>query len=513
MKFKQIAQAIASLGMASWAVSGMAQTALTAQQVNGQGAALQSVVEKVLMTHPEIQVRFQDLTSTLEGQNVARGALRPQVTAQGWVGREWRSNSEGGADTDWNRPGWNLQLRQMIFDGFTTSSSVRQLGFEKLSKFYDLRATTETLANEAVGAYLDVQRYREMERLARDNFATHQVTLGQLRERQQSGVGRGVDLEQSSGRVSLAQSNLMTETNNLNDVMQRYRRVVGEYPPAEMAPVPDVTDRLIVPAMSRDFGDALRANPQLLSKQALLQAAEAGQKAAKGAHLPKVEFVASTGRDREQSTPAFWNQQTSRVQVMMTYNLSRGGADEARLRQTIAQGYAAHDLRDYTCRNVLQEMSITWNNIARLRQQTPFLQEHVLSTSKVRVAYQQQFKIGQRSLLDLLNTENELFDAERALVNAQYDLKKAEYQWLTLSSEILPVLGLAQPHSTSRPEEQQALVLPDDMLRSCNAAVPDTSNLRPVSQQVSLNEAPVQTASAGSQTPVSLRMTRRVAVP
>ena len=197
----------------------------------------------------------------------------------------------------------------------------------------------------------------------------------------------------------------------------------------------------------------------------------------------------------------------------MTYNLSRGGADEARLRQTIAQGYAAHDLRDYTCRNVLQEMSITWNNIARLRQQTPFLQEHVLSTSKVRVAYQQQFKIGQRSLLDLLNTENELFDAERALVNAQYDLKKAEYQWLTLSSEILPVLGLAQPHSTSRPEEQQALVLPDDMLRSCNAAVPDTSNLRPVSQQVSLNEAPVQTAQAQAQTPISLRMTRRVAVP
>lgn len=509
MKFKQIAQAVASLGMASWAVSGMAQTALTAQQATGQGAALQSVVEKVLMTHPEIQVRFQDLTSSLEGQNVARGALRPQVTAQGWVGREWRSNSENGADTDWN-PGWNVQLRQMIFDGFATSSGVRQLGFEKLSKFYDLRATTETLANEAVGAYLDVQRYREMERLARDNFATHQVTLGQLRERQQSGVGRGVDLEQSSGRVSLAQSNLMTETNNLNDVMQRYRRVVGEYPPAEMAPVPEVTDRLIVPAVTRDFGDALRSNPQLLSKQALLQAAEAGQKAAKGASLPKVEFVASTGRDREQSTPAFWNQQTSRVQVMMTYNLSRGGADDARLRQTIAQGYAAHDVRDYTCRNLLQEMSITWNNIARLRQQAPFLQEHVLSTSKVRVAYQQQFKIGQRSLLDLLNTENELFDAERALVNAQYDLKKAEYQWLTLSSQILPVLGLAQPHLTSRPEEQQALTLPDDTLRSCNAAVPDTTNLNPVSAQVAQDAVPVRNMA---QAPTALRMTRRVAMP
>ena len=506
MKFKQIAKVVASLGVVSWSVGGMAQNALTAQQVSAQGTALQQVVEKVLMTHPEIQVRFQDLNSSFEGQNVARGALRPQVTAQGFVGREWRSNDEAGAESSWNRPGWNLQLRQLIFDGFTTSAGVRQLGFEKLSKFYDLRATTEGLANEAIGAYLDVQRYREMEKLARDNFTTHQVTLGQLRERQQSGVGRGVDLEQSNGRVSLAQSNLMTETNNLNDVMQRYRRVVGDYPAADLAPVPEVTDRLIVPAVTRDFSDALRSNPQILSKQALLQAAEAGQKAAKGAHLPKVEFVASTGRDREQSTPAYWNQQSSRVQVLMTYNLSRGGADEARVRQTIAQGYAAHDLRDYTCRNVAQELSITWNNISRLRQQTPFLQEHVLSTSKVRVAYQQQFRIGQRSLLDLLNTENELFDAQRALVNAEYDLKKAEYQWLTLSSQILPALGLAQPHSASRPDEQQALTLPDDMLRSCNAAVPDTSNLAPVSAVVSEVMVPVQTAQA---TP-SLKLTRKL---
>lgn len=480
MKFKQIAQVVATLGLASGAAGSWAQNALTVQQADAQGVALQKVVEKVLMTHPEIQVRFQDLNASAEGQNVARGGLRPQVTAQGWVGREWRSSTEGSAATDWNRPGWNLQLRQLIFDGFTTSSGVRQMGFEKLSKFYDLRATTEGVANETIGAYLDVQRYREMERLARENFTTHQVTLGQLRERQQSGVGRGVDLEQSSGRVSLAQSNLMTESNNLNDVQQRYRRLVGEFPPAVLDPVPEITDRLPAPGTTRDFGSALRANPQLLSKQALLQAAESGQKAAKGAHLPKVELIASTGRDREQSTPAYWNVQSSRVQVMMTYNLYRGGADEARLRQTIAQGYAAHDLRDYTCRNLLQEMSINWNNIQRLRQQLPFLQEHVLSTSKVRVAYQQQFRIGQRSLLDLLNTENELFDAQRALVNAQYDLKKSEYQWLTQSSEILPALGLAQPHNASSPQEQQALVLPDDVLRSCDAAVPDTSNLLPV---------------------------------
>ncbi len=73
---------------------------------------------------------------------------------------------------------------------------------------------------------------------AQENFSMHQTTLNQLRERQQSGVGRGVDMEQASGRLSLAQTNLMTESNNLNDVTQRYRRLVGDYPPAQMEPVP-----------------------------------------------------------------------------------------------------------------------------------------------------------------------------------------------------------------------------------------------------------------------------------
>ncbi|MOA28571.1 Outer membrane efflux protein [compost metagenome] len=108
------------------------------------------------------------------------------------------------------------------------------------------------------------------------------------------------------------------------------------------------------------------------------------------------------------------------------------------------------------------------------------MRDHEISTAKVRLAYQQQFKIGQRSLLDLLNTENELFDARRALVNAQYDLKKTEYQWLTLAGQVLPALGLAQPHADSKPEESQDLALAEDAMRTCLAPLPDTSNLVPV---------------------------------
>lgn len=490
MKLNKISPLVTALGLSSLAVGVGAQQAPVVQPVvvatlaaaapTASGSALPQVVEQALMTNPEVRARFQDFTSSLEGQEIARAGWRPQVTAQGWVGKEWRNNVPNTPSSDWGRPGWSLELRQLIFDGAAVSNNITQMGFEKLSKFHDLRATTETLASEAIGAYLDVQRYREMSRLASENFSIHETTMGQLRERQQSGVGRGVDLEQASGRLSLAQTNLMTENNNLNDVTQRYRRIVGSYPGATLDPVPAVSDKLPVPGVATDFSDALRVNSTILSKQALVQAAEAGEKVAKAAHSPTVELRASTGRDREQPGNAYRDVQSSRVQVLLTYNLYRGGADEARLRQTIAQAYAARDVRDFTCRNVQQDLAVAWNNIARLRQQIPFMRDHELSTAKVRVAYQQQFQIGQRSLLDLLNTENELFDARRALVNAQYDLTKFEYQWLTMAGQVLPALGLAQPHADSKPEEQKDLGLIDDTLRSCLTPLPDTHNLMPV---------------------------------
>lgn len=490
MKMRNLCHLLTCLGFSSLAVGASAQPVLDPQAASSAAVSaptssvplgIQQVVERAITSHPEINARYHDFVSSLEDQNIARAGWRPQVTAQGWVGREWRGNlPQGQSSYDWNRPGWSLELRQLIFDGGATSNRIRQFGFEKLAKYYDLQATSNDLANQAVAAYLDVQRYRAMQGLAKENFAMHETTFGQLRERQESGVGRGVDMEQASGRLSLAQTNLMTESNNLNDVTQRFRRVVGDYPPVQMPEVPDVVGGLPVIGQTQNFEDAIRVSPAILSKQALVQAAQAGTKAAQAAHAPTLDVRASTGRDREQPGAASRDIQSSRVQLMLTYPLYRGGADSARIRQTAAQGYAAQDVRDYTCRNVQQELAIAWNNIVRLRQQLPFLRDHELSTSKVRVAYLQQFKIGQRSLLDLLDTENELFDARRAMINAEYDLKKAEYYWLSLSNQVLQTLGLTQPHNGSQPDEHQALVLPDDSLRACMDTLPDTSNLMPV---------------------------------
>lgn len=441
-------------------------------------------VEQAVLSNPELGARFQDFQSSLEGQNVSRGALLPEVNASGWVGREWRGSSSESPSDSWTRRGYTLELRQLLYDGFAASNQIKQFGYEKLSAYYELLANVDGIALEAALAHIDVERFRQMEQLARENYAMHLTTLGQIRERQQSGVGRGVDLEQAYGRQALAQSNLLTEAGNLNDVLERYRRIVGRSAGTVLLDAPSMADQL--PTQPDSFELSLRANPTILAKQALLQAAEKGIDVARGNFSPKLDIRAATGRDRNESPKAngYRDAQSSNVQLVLSYNLFRGGADQARVRQTKAQSYAARDVRDYTCRNVQQDLSVAWNNVQRLREQIPFLREHELATSKVRVAYMQQFQIGQRSLLDLLDTENELFDARRALANAEYDLKQAEYRWLAQSHRFLPALGLAAPYD-EKLKEAETLEFPEEILKACLTPVPDTSNLAPVTVKYS----------------------------
>src|SRR5690625_7787160 len=80
------------------------------------------------MTNPHIGAMYKDFHSALEGQSVTRGELLPEVNAQGWVGREWRAKSP----TSWNRRGYGLDLRQLVYDGSSTINMVRQLGVEQL---------------------------------------------------------------------------------------------------------------------------------------------------------------------------------------------------------------------------------------------------------------------------------------------------------------------------------------------------------------------------------------------
>jgi adhesin transport system outer membrane protein len=400
---------------------------------------LRDAVERAVLQNPEVKLRFHNLEAAQFDRAAAKGGWLPKVDVEVSGGPKTILTPTLASSRNYSSNRAQIQLRQTLFDGFATSSDIRRLSHTLQATYYDFLSVSNQTALEAGRAYTDVLRFRELVELAATNFTTHQEVHDRISQKVNAGVGRRVDLEQASGRLALAESNWLTEASNLHDVSARYQRLVGDAPAANLAPL-GVIDAVL--PQSPDFlTSATRKNPDFLSAVATIRAYRADLALRKAAMYPTLELRARQTQETNQSgvTGEF---RDSALEVVLSYNLYRGGSDNSRAKQYAAKLSSAFDIRDKTCRDVWQTGQIAFNDSQRLVSQIKLLTQHELSTSKARQAYQQQFDIGQRSLLDLLDTENELYQARRALTNSEYDLSLAKMRVLAISNALLPALKL-----------------------------------------------------------------------
>lgn len=398
---------------------------------------LQSVVQRAISTNPEVEAAWSRLSAAKNDIGVARGNYLPSVDVSAGAGREAQEgDGRGSYDTDFVE----LTLTQMVFDGFATRSEVQRLDRAELVTYYELIGASETTALEATEAYLDVARYRELVRLAQDNYAKHQEVYRQIEDRTLSGAGRGVDLEQISGRVSLAESNLMTEATNLHDVTARYMRIVGGLPAQNLMPAPSLDEQLPA-SVAEAVNLAFEGNPDFHAAIENINVQRAEREGARSAFMPRLEIQGRTGTNNQDDAISGRRDETS-IQLVASMNLYNGGSDRAAFKAASDRIEEAVDQRELACTNVRQTTQIAYNDAQRLKEQLNYLNQHRLSIDRVRGAYQQQFDIGQRTLLDVLDSENEYFDASRAYANAQYDITLAGARTLAATGQLMQALDV-----------------------------------------------------------------------
>jgi len=386
----------------------------------GQASAitLHDAAQQAVLKSPDVQVRWRAFNGAVAEQDAARGGYFPRVDITASTGREHLSQPSQ-PDSSFNRQNASASLTQLLFDGFATRNEVRRQGYNKLVRYFELIDASESAALEASRAYYDVLRYRKLIKLAEDNYAQHKVLFDLMEQRAKVGVGRRVDLEQAGGRLALSESNLLTEITNLHDVSARYQRIVGEVPPADMSD-PDLLQNGVSANENGAVEEAIRLSPTIAAAIENIRAAQSALDGRGSAFAPRLDFRARQDLDRNRDG-ILGNRSDSVVEVVLNYNLFRGGSDSALKRQAAENLNAAKDLRDRACRDVRQTLSIAYNDTRRIAEQLRYLNAHQLASEKARDAYRKQFDIGQRTLLDLLDTENELFQARRAYVNAQHD--------------------------------------------------------------------------------------------
>lgn len=425
---------------------------------------LQEIVAKAVTSNPEVQAQYHTFRAAEYERDVARGELLPRADINSTYRRQ---EGMGPNINNTNIPERQTQLvlSQLLFDGFATKNEVDRLGHAARVRYYELLSTMQNIALEVVRTYIDIQRFRQLVAYAQDNYIVHKQLFDRIQERVEAGVGRRVDLEQASGRLALAEANLLTELTNLHDVEARYQRLVGDLPPPTLLDV-EFYKAGVAPTAPEALQLAYRQNPALLSTIENIIAAQEEVASKRGLYSPRLDLQARKNLDVSSDGANSVNA-ADVLELTLRFNLFNGLADKAAVNQTREKLNTGEALRDRSCVETRQELVIAYNDIQRLKEQLIYRDQHQLSIEKAREAYRKQFDIGQRTLLDLLDTENEFFQARRTYTVTEKDLYIAFARTYATQGELLERLGVSR---SDLPEFERTDYMDNEAI--CQAVAP-----------------------------------------
>ena len=403
-------------------------------------------MQKALEMHPEIQAGVNARIAADYQLRAAKGGYLPQVDLTGGYGRQGTdSPSTGNRWETMNRGESAIRLRQMVFDGFATSSEVGRQQATVNARAYSLLDTSERTALTVAQVYLDLLSRREMVRLAEQNLANHERILDQIQLRTSRGVGRAADLDQAEARLAQARNNLITEKTNMADAQTNYLSVVGQMPDELSPPTPFID---LLPATLEEARVQMVENsPVLRSAESDIAAAEKQYDAAKSRFYPR--FDAELGRTADNNIDGTIGHSNEwQAMLRMNFNLYAGGSNKADLEAKSYLTNQALDIRNNALRQLNEELGLAWNALDNANAQLPIAQQYVDHSNRVRSAYQQQFSLGERTLLDLLDSENETFTAQRRLLEVQTIQLFTQYRIKATIGQLLKSQGVVAPMAT-----------------------------------------------------------------
>lgn len=405
--------------------------------------SLEQAIAQTLSSNPEIRSAYNEFMSRNELIDASTGDYLPSVDLEASIGYEDYDNKLG-TKGEFDPRNAKISIRQLLWDGSITYNDIQRNKAEAEAQRYQLLSDAQDMALKATESYLDVLRAQEILALSEANFAVHQRMYSDIKKRADSGIGSTADLAQVAGRLARSNTNLLSAKSNLNDKNTAFIRTIGAYP--EALEKPEVDINYVASSLDDAMEKARKNNPVIYVASNDIEAAQQQYEQAKGTFYPSFSIEASQewGEELDGSrgdTDEF------KAMLKMRYNLYNGGSDAAKSRRAAYQINKSKDVRDRAHRMLDEGTRLAWSAMELASDQTKFLQEHVDASARTVIAYEKQFRIGKRTLLDVLNTENELFESRKAYLNAHYSGILAKYRVLNATGLLLDEMRVDVPES------------------------------------------------------------------
>ena len=462
---------------------------LTFGMVGGvKGASLADTVQLTIRTNPEILQSAANRRAIDFELRQAKGLYYPQIDLRAGVGPEWSDNTSR-SNTTLTRYESRVTLQQRLFDGFETQSEKERQAARVDAAASRVRERSELIGLNAVEAYLDVLRTTAIVEQAAVNVQAHRRVMGAVQTRfkgGQSGIG---DVHQAEARVANAEATLVASRRNQQESMITFQRVVGQEPEDLARPT---TDEGALPGSSFEAVETgIQNNPTIKLAQADVDVSKAEISATKVDFWPVANLEVQGGANRNLDGIRGSNNDITAL-VVLSYNLYRGGIDEAEKFEFVERHAEALQRLANLKRGVAEEVRQAWNAMTKARERLANLNDQVAADEKVVVTYRQEFQIGQRDLLDLLDSENELFTSRVSAITEDYVAQFGGYRVLASMGQLLNVLGVSAIKEATGGQRDQTGRTPDSRWMTSDPMAGEGKSMAGVQEKEAVTTAPGQ---------------------
>lgn len=404
--------------------------------------SLKDTVLATLKTYPRIAALESDSKAAKQDNRSAWGGYLPDVDASGSYGptqHDSPTTRNEGRENEW-RGAFDgaVTVSQLIYDGRFTQSRVERTEAAYKSSQSQIDDAGERFGLDAVIAHLTVLRNKALVELAEDNAQQYYDILESIQELVDAGGSSVADLTLTQGRLARALATLATQRSELEIAMAQYKRLTG-MEPEKLLDV-EVSDAAPVD-IETAFMRMQSENPRLDTRKHEIDVAQGLVDERESYYYPR--FTGEGSYRYTEDMQGVDDYTTDfRFAVVGSWNLYNGGSDLADTRAAMARKVTAReDYRD-TIDDLYRQVASTWSEQQAAYEQVEQYNKAVGFNVETRDVYAQQFTVGQRTLLDVLDAENELFVTRGRLVTSKVNVLIASYRLLALGGGLVSSFGI-----------------------------------------------------------------------
>ena len=347
----------------------------------------------------------------------------------------------------------SLLVTQPLWDGWLTRGRVREAEATYRSLDHRVLDNANSLALDAIIAHVDVLRRQQIYQLAQANVARHEEILEKARAREAQGVDTLADVSQAQSRLSRARSTLTEARASLRVGEDTYTRLT-RHSAMSLGPV-NLPDKMFA-GPDEVLKAAQKGNPKVAAYLEDVKAATAAREQVHSAYSPSLSIEAGPSYSDRDGKSELWTAEVG-VAAVVRWNLFNSGADVAESKAAAARiRQSRRVLYDYMD-DLKLNVEESWTEYLSAQKQLEFYREAIEYNKTTRNAYEEQFIMGQRSLLDVLDAENELFNSSTQAATALGNTLIAAYRMKALAGDLLPTFNISTEMLKVTPNNHEPL--------------------------------------------------------